>query len=91
MTPVPVAPAVPTAVIERYSTLSKPASTATFSPTTMFVTEVTLMFVSPAEAAAASVVAVRCAVPTAATLLESTFERPMLRLWPTAIPPTLAT
>ena len=61
----PAAPAVPTAVISRYSTLSNPTSTATFSPTTMFVTEATLMFVSPAAAAAASVVAVRWAVPIA--------------------------
>ena len=59
VTPVPPAPAVPTAEIVRYSTFAKPASIATRSPTTMFVTEATLMFVSPTAAAAASVVAVR--------------------------------
>ena len=65
VSPVPVAPAVPTTVIVRVST-SAPAPTCSVSPTEMPVTLATLRLVSPAAATALSVVA-RPWVPTAVT------------------------
>ena len=85
MTPVPVAPAVPTLWIVANSWLESPnASSRIGSPAMMLVTLATLMFVSPAEAAAASVVAVLIAVPIACTTLFSVSESSIATGCPTA-------
>ena len=58
MTPVPPAPDVPTVVIVTVSGFAPVGSTVSVLPATMPVTLATLMFVSPAFAAADSVVCV---------------------------------
>ena len=84
VTPVPAAPAVPTLWIVANSWFALPnASRRTGSPATMFVTLATLMFVSPAAAAAASVVAVRIALPIDCTTLFSTLPLSIATGWPT--------
>ena len=88
--PVPVAPAVPTVWIVANSWAEFPnASSRIGSPATMLVTLATLMFVSPAAAAADSVLAVRIAVPTAGTRSFSVAESSIATGWPTPKIPTV--
>src|SRR6185437_11284354 len=90
VSPVPFAPAVPTAATVMFSALL-PISNRMLSPTEMLPTDETLMLVEPADAGAASR-AWAPAMPTAVTVPSSSrLPYPMAILWPTVKPAALVT